>query len=600
MILISLVKHYERLAAQGKVPPFGMTQEKIGFSIVLDANGVVVDVDNLRDVTDKKSRWKMLAVPASFKRSGTIPKPFFLWDKAAHVLGVEQKPGAEGPALTPRHHAAFKTLHLARLADATDEGLVALRKYIEGWDPSKWEECEHVRKHAPEILSANLVFRLDQQRAYIHESAAASSLVVQFSDSDDSDVGTCLVTGQKLPIARLHPSIKNVFAAQPSGASIVSFNQDAFDSYGKKSGANAPVSTYSAFAYGTALNYLLRTDVLPRHRVVIGDTTTVFWAEAPTEQQQTAAEDLFAEGISPSHASEASKLMDALARVANGQAWENLDPKLYPGTKMFVLGLAPSNSRLSVRFWFTENLTEFARRLREHYLDLEIEPSTIKTPSATLLIEGITGKGKKANFSPLLAGALMRAILTGGRYPGTLLSATIIRMRADHQITKLRVAMCKGILARNQRLDNQEGQQEIPMGLNIENAVPSYLLGRLFAVYEKLQILAIGPINASIMDRFYNGASTHPARIFSVLIPLANTHMSKSRKDPDKAQNAALLDKDIEQVMCGLNDELPARFTQEDQGRFALGYYHQRHQFPIIKAARADIATSSNSQSRES
>jgi CRISPR-associated protein Csd1 len=593
MIFTSLVEYYERLAAQNKVPGFGLTQEKIGYSVQLDRDGKVRDVTNLSDPADKKSKWQMLTVPASFKRPGIAPPSFFLWDKTAFVLGVEQKAGSDAPTLNARSHTAFKALHLDRLADETDEGLVALRKFVEAWMPAEWHQCEHIVKHAPAIFGANIVFRLDNELRYIHERLAAQELIKRYSTNDEAALGLCLVSGETRPIARLHPAIKGVWGAQSSGASIVSFNLDAFDSYGKDRGANAPVSVHAAFAYTTVLNHLLLRDPHHRQCVQIGDASVVFWAEAKDPKQQEAAESVFASALDPrpTDSAEAAKLKRALDAVSAGRAINDLDMNLDPASKIFVLGLSPNASRLSVRYWFTESLREFAKRLSQHYDDLAIEPAPWKTPPAAWrLLAAIAAQEKTENVPPQLAGSVMRAVLSGGRYPRTLLSAAIMRMRADGDISGLRVALCKAVLTRDQRLDDKDNQQEISVSLDRSNTTPGYLLGRLFSVLESIQEAALHSVSASIKDRYYASASAMPAGVFPVLMRGVQNHLSKAMKDPKSKGLAISLEKEAQQIIDGLGCEFPRTLRLEDQGRFAIGYYHQRNERFRPKASKDEAA----------
>lgn len=577
MILKSLVDYYERLAAQGKVPPFGLTQEKIGYCILLDRDGKVRDVIGLFDPNDKKSKWIMLTVPASFKRSGTAPPPFFLWDKTAFVLGVEHKKDSDVPTLNARSHGVFKSLHLERLADATDDGLVALRKFIEEWIPDQWQQCEPVVKHGSAIFGANIVFRLDGEQQYIHERAAAQELTKRYSATDDSPLGLCLVSGETRPIARLHPAIKGVWGAQSSGASIVSFNLDAFDSYGKDRGANAPVSVQAAFAYTTILNYLLLRDSHHRQCVQIGDASVVFWAEAKDQEQQKAAEDLFLDALEPPYNDPAAvaKLKSALDAVSEGRGLKDLNALLDPASRIFVLGLSPNASRLSVRFWFTERLDVFTKRFAEHYQDLLIEPVPWKTPpNARWLLSSIAAQDKTENISSQLAGSFTRSILSGGRYPGSLLGSVISRIRADGKVTGIRVALCKAILTRNRRLDNQDNQKDVPVSLDPENKEPGYLFGRLFAVLESIQEAALGEVNASITDRYYASASAIPQQVFFLLLKGAKHHIARARKGP-KRKLVFSLEWKMKEIIDLIAGNFPKSLSMEQQSWFAIGYYHQ-------------------------
>lgn len=577
MILSALNDYYQRLLEQGAdgVSPFGYSQEKISYEILLSPDGKVVDVNDIRQVAGKgkKPIPRSLSVPQPEKRtSGT--KSNFLWDKTSYVLGVSSKDGGR----TALEHAAFKELHLQALADEDDAGLQALTKFLKQWEPQKFRPPTF----SEDMLDTNVVFRLDGQQQYLHESPAAQTVRAKLLASGDSRNDLCLVTGQQQPLARLHPAVKGVNGAQSSGASIVSFNLDAFTSYGKSQGENAPISEQVAFAYTTVLNHLLRRDEHNRQRLQIGDASVVFWAQSADTQQSMQAEATFWSMLEPpsDDGQEAEKLRNVLSAVAQGRPLHELDPHLEEGTRLFVLGLAPNASRLSIRFWESGNLETFARRLGEHFQDLHIEPLPWKTAPAIWRLLYATapsrdGKAKAEDVPAHLAGEMARAILTGRRYPQSLLATLIMRMRADGDISGVRVALCKAVIAREARLGgNKTNPEELPMSLDKEAVNPGYRLGRLFAVLEGAQRLALGDrVNATIRDRYYGAASATPAMVFPMLLRNAQNHLAKLRKD--KPGLAVTLERDIAEIIGGLQSQFPRSLRLEDQGRFAIGYYHQ-------------------------
>ncbi|VEF14344.1 type I-C CRISPR-associated protein Cas8c/Csd1 [Stutzerimonas stutzeri] len=575
MILSALNDYYQRLLEQGAdgVSPFGYSQEKISYEILLSQDGEVVDVNDIRQMAGKKPIPRSLSVPQPEKRtSGT--KSNFLWDKTSYVLGVSSKDGGR----TALEHAAFKELHLQALADEDDAGLQSLTKFLEQWEPQKFRPPTF----SEEMLDTNVVFRLDGQQQYLHESPAAQTVRAKLLASGDSRHGRCLVTGQQQPLARLHPAVKGVNGAQSSGASIVSFNLDAFTSYGKSQGENAPISEQVAFAYTTVLNHLLRRDEHNRQRLQIGDASVVFWAQSADTQQSMQAETTFWSMLEPpsDDGQEAEKLRNVLSAVAQGRPLRELDPQLEGGTRLFVLGLAPNASRLSIRLWESGDLESFARRLGEHFLDLHIEPLPWKTAPAIWRLLYATapsrdGKAKAEDVPAHLAGEMARAILTGRRYPQSLLATLTMRMRADGDISGVRVALCKAVIAREARLGgNKTNPEELPMSLDKEAANPGYRLGRLFAVLEGAQRLALGDkVNATIRDRYYGAASATPATVFPMLLRNTQNHLAKLRKD--KPGLAVNLERDIAEIIGGLQSQFPRSLRLEDQGRFAIGYYHQ-------------------------
>ena len=422
---------------------------------------------------------------------------------------------------------------------------------------------------------ANVVFRIDGAgREFLHERPFVRDI---WSNSlEQGQNGLCLVTGERGSIARLHPSVKGVAGAQPAGASMVSFDKDAFKSFGKERGANAPVSERAAFAYTAALNTLLERD--SRRRIRIGDATTVFWAEAAgDEAHAAAAEDLFSLMLDPppTDEEESVKVADKLAAVAEGRPLAEVNPAVDEDTRFCVLGLAPNAARVSIRFWHRNSIGEFARRIAEHWDDLRLEPTPWRTlPAAWRLLRETAAQGKAQNVPPTLGGALMRAILGGGPYPRSLLAAVVGRMRADKHVTGRRAAICKACLARDHRLDL--GEEDVPVGLSREETNPAYRLGRLFAVYESVQRAALGHnVNATIRDRYFGAASATPASVFPLLARNSTHHLATLRKG-EKGGLAHWFDGQIDEILAGMGTEFPRSLRLEDQGRFAIGYHHQR------------------------
>ncbi|WP_006786410.1 type I-C CRISPR-associated protein Cas8c/Csd1 [Thiorhodospira sibirica] len=584
MILQALSRYYQRLVEQQikDIAPFGYSPEKISFEILLTRDGAVAQINDIRDTSQKKPQPKILLVPAAFKRPGTGAKPFFLWDKTSYVLGVSNT-----SKRADKEHEAFVELHETVLAGADDPGLKALLSFLRGWSPEQFEE----RGFPADMVDANLVFRMDGEHCYLHDRPAARAVRARLLAGDEgqetsANSAVCLVNGDVAPVARLHPAIKmNRSDAQSSGVSIVSFNKSSFESYAKSQGENAPVSTRAAFAYTTVLNYLLRQGEHNRQRLRVGDASVVFWAEAADAQRASAAEDLFATLLSPpaDDASEAARVRAVLDRIAKGRPVADLAPNLEPGTRMYVLGLAPNASRLSVRFWQVDTLGVLIGRIAQHAEDLHLEPLPWRTePSVWRLVLATApsrdGRAKSEDVSPLLAGEFMRAILSGGRYPRSLLANTLMRLRADGNINGLRVALCKAVLAREQRRGIRTSKEEIPVSLDKQSTQPGYLLGRLFAVLESVQRAALGSqINATIRDRYYGAASATPAAIFPVLLRNTQNHLSKLRKE--RRGHAVNLEKDIHEIIGGLPEQFPRSLKIEDQGRFAIGYYHQSQSY---------------------
>jgi CRISPR-associated protein Csd1 len=579
-VLQALDGYYSRMAARGEAEPPGFSREKISFAIVLSPEGDAVQVSDLREARGRVLAPRLLEVPKAAQRTVAVISNL-LWDKTAYVLG---RTAGEGRR-TAEEHARFVADNLALIGQCDDAGLAALRRFIETWRPERFD----AEPFLPEMLDANVVFRLDGERGYIHERDAARRLIAA-RIGGAGEPRLCLVTGLRAPVARLHPTVKGVEGAQSSGASLVSFNLDAFTSYGKSQGDNAPTSEAAAFRYGAALNRMLDRGSRNRLPRPIGDATVVFWADASgAEPEAEAADTLFGLAAQPPEdREEAAKVRDALELLAKGRP-AMLSPSLTvsPGTRFHILGLAPNAARLSVRFWLTDTFQAFARRLSEHYQDLGIEPAPWKTlPSINRLLVKTTALQEKfENIPPLLAGEVTRAILTGARYPRSWLAATILRLRAgDDPSTGWHAAAIRAVLARERRLANPESDPslETPMSLNRESPDPAYNLGRLFAALESAQRGALGKVNATIRDRYMAAASATPAGVFPLLIRGAQSHLGKLRKEG----KGGWIEREIEDISDRMGDAYPRSLKLEAQGRFFLGYYQQRKaQFAKAKEA---------------
>lgn len=579
MILSALNQYYDRLNSgnQSKVPTFGFSEEKISYVLVLSEQGELVDiVPNLTD--EKKPKPKLMNVPRPEKRTSGI-KPNFLWDKTAYVLGISLPKGKKNEAnfdFSLPTFEAFREWHLSLLEHTEEKGLKALAIFLQNWQPENF--CSSILTQ--DVLDANIVFQLDGMRQCIHESAEAKKIWGSLLLSDDIKQATCLITGKKAPISRLHPAIKGVAGGQSSGVSIVSFNKESFESFGKEQGDNAPVSEQAAFAYTTALNYLLRRE---NDQVInLGDTSVVFWALAGSEHKAKSAEAFFLRGFNPpmpSDDSEVAALGAELEKLVKGRPLPEISPDLDPNTQFFILGLAPNAARLSIRFWLQTDLGHIQQRFAEHFQDLALNPLPWKTaPSVWRLLLQLAphreGQKPKIDDAPAhLAGELMRAILTGQRYPRAILAQLLARFRSDGDISGLRVAMVKAVLHRELRL---LGKEEISMSLDELNTNPAYLLGRLFAVLENIQRNALGDkVNATITDKYYASASTVPYSIYPRLLSGSKHHLSKLRKE--KPGLAVTLEKELGNIMGMLPTEFPRHFSIEHQGRFSIGYYHQKN-----------------------
>ena len=565
-ILASLARAYERLP---DAPPYGYALAKIGFLISLTEDGSVAHLVDLRTGEGTKRQPRMLVVPQPPKRaSGVICS--FLWDKTAYVLGIT---AGEGKRLD-QERAYFREYHRAALESASDIGLVAFRRFLDSWTPDQF----HALGWPEDLKDQNVVFALEAERrsnTFLHDREAAKTLWASMQADAGGEAEVCLVLGTKLPVSRLHPSIKGIWGGQSSGGSIVSFNASAYESYGHSQGNNAPVSEAAAFAYTTVLNTLLATN--SKNRIQIGDTSTIFWADASDAETAAAAQDVWLAGFADvDEAQQSERVRNVLEGLRKGRTLGDLDPNLEKGVRFYVLGLAPNAARISIRFWYESDFADLARNYQRFADDMRIEPPP-RTPFPPLwrYLSELAVLKKRENVPPNLAGEWMRAILTGYLYPLTLLTSVLMRIRADGEVNALRAAMLKAVLIRNFE------RKDTPVALDPDFKDKGYLLGRLFAVYERIQEAALGRnVNATIKDKFYGSASAQPRKVFSAIDRNSANHLSKVAKQAPG--HKVTLERALSDIMGSLSpadDPFPASLSAQEQALFGLGYYHQKSAF---------------------
>lgn len=579
-VLSSLVRAYDRLPEK---PPFGFSKERIAAMIALYSDGSVAGLYDLRAGTGKKRTSAILTVPQAIKR-GTNISPNFLWDKTSYSLGITIGKGKR----TEEKHAAFKARHREWLVGTADEGLVAFLRFLDLWTPDQPIFDEALRDR-------NIVFALETDRLegrMLHDRPAARQVWAGIQGTRTGAGAICLVTGRYAPVARLHPAIKGVWGAQSSGASLVSFNLDASTSYGHEQGDNAPVSDQATFAYSAALNAFLADG--SGHRVQVGDASTVFWAEAPDRDSAQIAEDMLCamlDALPPEAADNAARkeIEIKLDYLRRGKPLAEVEPRLDAGTRLTVLGLAPNAARLSVRFMVEDSLGALADRYRRWQEDIRVEPGPRRGPASLFrqLCE-LAAQGKMDNLPPRLGGDMMRAVLTGGPYPLTVLSTALARIRADGRIDAIRAGLMKAVLVRNHDM-------EVPVALDPDFDNTGYQLGRLFAVYEQIQRAALGDVNASVRDKYYGVASAMPRRVFAMLDRGAMSHLSKvGKKSPGHDVNLLKTLRAVTDRLSPAGEPFPQTLPARDQALFALGYHHQHSDIYHRKTGASDVTGKMN------
>ncbi len=566
MILQALVSYYETLAARGELPQPGWAPVKVSYVLNLDDQGDITTVVCIKEeVTRGKKKAlvpQIIQLPAPVKRTAGVTANF-LCDNSSYILGADKK---GKPKRSLECFQACKTLHETLLVSVEEPAARALLSFFDHWQPEKLTEHPAFAHQDMEDLlaSANLIFRY--RGRYLHEiPAIRQAWQDYYNNSQDSQQFPCLVTGKLAPVAQLHPSIKGIYGAQSSGASLVSFNAPAFCSYDREQGLNAPTSQYAAFAYGAALNYLIATQ-----NTRVGDVTLLFWAESGEEAYADALKQFsFGDEDDQYKEEDLKGLMESLAEGADVE-WDGT--RIDPNMTFYILGISPNAARLSVRFFLRNSFGQFIRSVKAHYDRLEIVRPSFdpfdNIPVWRMLKETVNPNSREKKPAADMAGDTLRAILTNTPYPATLLNGVTLRIRADREMNRTRAAILKAYYLKNRNPFVPE--EVLTVSLNQDSNHEAYVLGRLFSVLEAIQSDANPGINATIRDKYFSSASATPGVVFPTLVNLAQKHLRKL----DEGKKI-FYDKQLTELMSKLGETYPNRMNLPQQGAFQLGYYHQ-------------------------
>lgn len=574
MILRALCDYYYQIQKlhPDNIARLGWCSRQVSFQLDLSKEGKLLAVTP----SPEKRGWVRM-VPEQAKRSSGI-SPNVLCDNSSFILGIDTK---GNPGRAQKCFEATKNIHLELFSSVESPVAYAVCSFFNNWNPAEAESL--LRQLVDEevflklISGANLVFSVRGEEA-IKDPAICRAWDQHYQQSlKEAQSMVCLATGIISPIARLHPSIKGVKGSQAAGASLVGFNERAFESYGhdKEQGFNAPVSIQATFAYSTALNYLLSEKC---HHIILGDTTIVYWAEKNDESCSRVFTELLGGNISPldGQSADTDKLVDSvMQKLRQGKPIDNIELN----EAFYVLGLAPNNARLSIRFFYRNSFGQLLNNLKEHYERVDIVGGVNEKKFLTpyMLLKGLENPNSK-NFavSPILGGALMRSILNNTTYPESLFIHMIQRVRTNqdnkekniYKVTRTCAAIAKAYLIKNKKYSSEE----VTVGLNENRMETPYLLGRLFSVLEGIQQAANPGVKATIKDRYFNSACATPNLAFPAMLKLSESHLVKLKRD---ASGLAVFYEKTRGELLEAIERFPKRLSMDEQGDFLLGYYHQ-------------------------
>ena len=559
MILKALYDYYRRCE---DLPAFGMEQKEIGFIIVIDRNGNFLRFEDRR--IDRKSAQQFLVKKGVGRTSSPIAN--YLYDKSEYVFGYSDKGDIESVRKCFDVFKAKVTEIHERFPD--NDAVDAVYSFYKREPSSIIESMQH------DPLWTDLVKNLNKKYSifsFLLEGdtdivACKKEIIASESYGDAADEKICLILGKHSKIVEV--TTATMISGSQATAKLVSFQvSSGYDSYGKVKGYNAPISEEAEFAYTTALNHMLSRS--SHNKFIVGNRTFLFWASSGSEASKESEKSWFAL-FDRTEKDDPNKQMEYVRRtfiaIYNGLLYSDKDDRF------FILGLVPNSARIAVVYWSDAPLREFARVISRHFDDMEIvDTRKDKKPYVGLhsILGGVTLGGKSSDVAPNLPDAVVKSIFQGLPYPASLFQACIRRIRAEQSVNIVRAAIIKAYLNRL----NDTNDKNIEVMLDKENHNQGYLCGRLFAVLDKIQEDANGI--HTIRERYMNSASATPAMVFATILNLSVHHLEKL-----SAGGQIKYEKLKQEIISKLNaDGFPAHLNLQDQGRFFVGYYHQRQDF---------------------
>jgi len=588
MILQALKEYYDRKAAdpESEIAPEGFEKKELQFLIVIDENGKFINIEDTREKVGNTLTAKSFLLPRSKGRAGSkaYETTFLLWDHIGYVLGL---PTSDSKS-SKQHQTWINSLKELPPDLLEDTGVKAVAKFYENNEVAKAVASPYITE-CLKAVQCNMSFRLESDvpvpcrpkvQEFVKNSLSGIDDEVDYDNTTEKS-GICLVTGESGVIARTHgrtPIDKDTKC-------LVGIQRNSgYDSYGKEQGYNAPIIKSTEFAYVTALNTLLK---LKTQKIFVGDASTVFWSEKRSSFESDFS--FFFKEPEKDNPDAGTQKVKALFNTVDTGTYIEDDGN----NRFYILGLSPNAARISIRFWQVGTISEFALRIAQYFNDFKIikPPNEPEYYSIWRILVNVATQDKSENIPPNMAGDFMRSILQGTPYPATLLQACLRRIHSDteYRVKPVRAALLKAYLNRYYQFYPNQNHKEVNMELDTNQPSVGYQLGRLFATLEKIQEEANPGINATIRERFYGAACATPVTAFTNLLRLKNHHLAKLENKGRVVNFERLLG----EIISHLTD-FPAHLDLHEQGRFAIGYYHQRQSFFTSQKTGSDNNSENN------
>ena len=587
MLISALCDYYDILMKAGKVMTPGYSPVDITWLIALNEDGTLSDIIDYRlpeevILKGKKDRIKTVWNPRreSFpqRESKSAINSELLDHRAEYIFGLEidkSKSSENFFSVSGIKHQKYVEKNLSFIDGLHSPLIDAYRLFLQNWDP----EAEKDNRKLTELkadFTRYYAFCLSGSPHLLQDEPEIKNkweeMIAGAENTYGKYIAQCSVTGDILPIAKLHNKITGIRGAQSSGAGFISFNNASESSYGREQSYNSCISEQAMLKYTEALRYLLENE---KHHTMIDDVHVIHWAASGDEEYDDIF-NLFTVSDTVSADNTDSMLSQLFKSAADGRI--TVDTSAFdPNVIFYIAGFKPNASRLSLKFIYRQQFGKIIENVRQHIEDMQLGTAWKQVPIWRLKKELISPKSSNETVDPALAAKLMEAIVMGTRYPQSLCSTLVKRIKTDCdeennkyiKMNDIRIGMLKACINRNQRLSGKK--EEIQVALDTENRNPAYICGRLFYVLEEIQQKASNySLNRTIKDAYFSSAVSRPAVIFPNLLKLSMHHIAKLGDSDAKYR-----EQDKAELIAMLNGKFPTTLSLAEQGDFIIGYYQQ-------------------------
>lgn len=601
MLIHALCDYYDILEKSEKILPEGYSNVKIHYLVNLNKNGEIVDITNCQERTEKKTekgKIKESWTPRNTIMPQRTEKPGIdaniVEHRPLYLFGLNLENGElsskDRTNKAEKSHEAFVKENLEFLEGLESPLIDAFRQFLLSWQPEKETENRFLLGLGKEYPKSGFAFCLSGfPEAMVHDEFQIKEKWQQkyqkMEEDADRYISQCAVSGEQVPIARIHNKIKGVYGGLATGSVLIGFNNASENSYGKEQSYNSNISEAVMKKYTEALNYLLGNQ---KHRALLDDITIVFWAMDSNENCENFVMNMLFTQSEKMDAEDTEEMIKSLMKDSqNGKITEarleSLD-MIEPNVIFYMVGLKPNSSRLAVKFIYKQRFAQVLLNIARFQADMQISEKLSSVSIRRIKEELISPKSKTETVNPALIAGLLESILYGGNYPLALLETAVRRVKTDREnkINKIRAGIIKACINRNYK------KEELGVSLDKQNNSQAYLCGRLFAVLEKLQQEASNnSLNRTIKDSYFASASSKPVTVFPKLIKLAQNHLNK-------VKFPVFYNKLIGEIIDSLVGEFPDNLDLADQGRFIVGYYQQYQNFFEKKEQQEETVVEEN------